>query len=417
MLFSTSKMRKMLFLTVAGAFFSQAHQLSADESAKSKKSGHPRIYFSEIDSRYSGPTHDIVNGWKHLGELISPDEGIWTSGWQYLDVWWMHQLYMSPHVVWQLEDADIVFVPARFDLFAADIAVTCSDFFTEYAPSNFPALSTKPHVMVASSFALSFANHTCWNHALFSNFTILTSEPYVPKWQHDFSHCVGIPMMGHLHKQHLINSYHHSQNLSVIVASKQRLVFSSYVTRIYATRFAARKHCMNSPHLCKHEEWEDSGIQTLLPKIQKGYEESWFTIMPHADFALRNSLFDALLAPSLPVVFDADFARYMPFSQHIDYRMILAVIDEALFVGDSEDLIRLIHEQYFTRRLDMLRYLLSVRHLFQYKLYPDHHLISFQTRNRLDAEDDAFTFSMKMLLANLCRRKLVSEVRCNSEQD
>ena len=319
---------------------------------------------------------------------------------------------MSPNLVWQMEEADIVFVPARFHLFAADIATTCKEFFTQYVPANFPALSTKPHIIVASSFALGFAEHACWNHTLFSNFTVLTSEPYVPNWQHDFSHCVGIPMMGHLHKQHLLDSLDSAKNLSVVGDAKQRLVFSSFVTRLYPTRFAAHKHCLQSPHLCKHEEWENSDIQSLLPRVQKGYEESWFTIMPHADFKLRNSLFDALLAPSLPVVFDADYAKYMPFSQHIDYRFILAIIDEALFVEDDEDLIGLLHKQFSPRRLEMLEYLLSVRHLFQYKLYPDQHLINFETRNMIHGEDDAFTFSMKMLLANICDRKLVSGKRC-----
>ena len=318
---------------------------------------------------------------------------------------------MSPHRVWQLEDADIIFVPARFNLFQPDIDVICKEFFTQYAPAEFPALATKPHVMVASSFALSWSDHRCWNHDLFDNFTILTSESYVAGWQHDFNHCVGVPMMGRLHKQHLSHSFKGTQNMSDVEASKHRPVFSSFVVRSYPTRFAAHKHCLASPHLCKHEEWDNSDPHALT-KIQKGFQESWFTIMPHADFKLRNSLFDALLAPSIPVVFDADFATYMPFKDYLDYSRILAVIDADLFVGDGEDLIHLILDRYFDRRIDMINYLLSVRHLFQYKLYPDHRLIGFLRRDVIDVEDDAFTFSMKMLLANLCGRELLNESRC-----
>ena len=319
---------------------------------------------------------------------------------------------MSPHRVWHMEDADMVFVPAHF---GPDQGDPCIDFFANYVPANFPALSTKPHVMVPTSHALSWDNHRCWNHDLFKNFTILTSEPYVSGWQHDFTHCVGVPMMSHLHKQHLMNGIQGDQDPLTISASKHRLVFESFNLRNYPTRFTAHKHCVASPRLCKHVDWKDADNETLLLEVQRGYKESWFTIMPHSDFKLRNSLFDALLAPSIPVVFDMDYASYMPFQMHLNYSKILAVIDESLVVEDGENLSHLIHQGYFSRRLEMIEYIASVRHLLQYRLYPQHSLISFQTRGVTDAEDDAFTLSMKVLLANLCGRNLLDRDRCGQD--
>lgn len=316
-----------------------------------------------------------------------------------------------------MEVADIVFVPVFFPYNPdtnPDLSAYCTEFFTQYVPDNFPALSIKPHVIFASSYSLNWGKHRCWDHDMFNNFTVLTIEPYVSGWQHDFSHCVGVPMMAHVHNQHLLGFSKGSQNLSAVEVNKHRLVFSSFVVRDFPTRFAAHKHCLGSPNLCKHEnvsEWV-SNLESLLPKVQKGFEESWFTLMPHADFKLRNSLFDALLAPSIPVVFDTDFAKYMPFSDILDYSRILAVIDEDLFVRDGRNLIDLIHETFFDRRVEMIEYLLSIRHLFQYKLYPHHHLLNIQTRDVIDVNDDAFTFSMKRLLANLCKRNLLDEEKC-----
>ena len=59
----------------------RARQVPITGSERGSESGHPRIYFAEIDAKYSGPKEDIINGWKHLGELVSAEEGIWTSGW------------------------------------------------------------------------------------------------------------------------------------------------------------------------------------------------------------------------------------------------------------------------------------------------------------------------------------------------
>ncbi len=36
--------------------------------------------------------------------------------------------------------------------------------------------------------------------------------------------------------------------------------------------------------------------------------------MPHADFKIRNSFYDALGALCMPVVFEADFVSHLPFT-------------------------------------------------------------------------------------------------------
>ena len=75
-------MWRLLVLSVAAAAaLSQASQDAVRESEAALSSGHPRIYFAEIDAKYSGPIKGIVNGWEKLGKVLSTDDGLWTTSW------------------------------------------------------------------------------------------------------------------------------------------------------------------------------------------------------------------------------------------------------------------------------------------------------------------------------------------------
>lgn len=52
-------------------------------------------------------------------------------------------------------------------------------------------------------------------------------------------------------------------------------------------------------------------------QAQKGFERSWYALMPEADFKIRNSFYDALAALCLPVVFEADVMRHLPFTDMV----------------------------------------------------------------------------------------------------
>lgn len=82
----------LLLISSAAILCGQTSCLPVIASAESSSSDSPRIYIAEIDSKYSGPTNDIINGWKGLDDVVSADEGIWTSSWigEHLDLWPFH---------------------------------------------------------------------------------------------------------------------------------------------------------------------------------------------------------------------------------------------------------------------------------------------------------------------------------------
>ena len=67
--------------SVIDVVLGEESMLPVSRSAVSPNPDHPRIYFANIDTKYSGPKTDVVNGWEHLGNLLSPDDGIWQSNW------------------------------------------------------------------------------------------------------------------------------------------------------------------------------------------------------------------------------------------------------------------------------------------------------------------------------------------------
>ena len=54
--------------------------------------------------------------------------------------------------------------------------------------------------------------------------------------------------------------------------------------------------------------------------------------------------------------------------------------------------------------LAQLQYIHEVRHVFQYSLNPAHDLLRWDQRAQRDHHDDAFTFTMKAVMRNLCAR-------------
>lgn len=119
----------------------------------------------------------------------------------------------------------------------------------------------------------------------------------------------------------------------------------------------------------------------------------------------------------MPVVFDTDFVEHLPFKDVIDYAAFVRFVDESLFVPEdaSGDVITFLSDEHEeTDALELLRYLHSIWHVFQYMTNPVHELITFDRQSIIDAEDDAFTFSFKSLLRNLCRRGKLPAKRCRS---
>ena len=65
-----------------------------------------------------------------------------------------------------------------------------------------------------------------------------------------------------------------------------------------------------------------------------------------------------------------------------------------------------------TQALQKLEHIHRVRHVMQFSLNPQHQLLGFQQMCTLDDADDAFTFTIKAVMRNLCRRQLLPKGRC-----
>lgn len=104
----------------------------------------------------------------------------------------------------------------------------------------------------------------------------------------------------------------------------------------------------------------------------------------------------------------------MPFRDLIDYSKFTTG-----FVNESTDFNQISFTQLLQQNfdediaLDQLKYMFSVRHVFQYSLNPDHTLLTYTHRDVISPADDAFTSTIKAILRNLCKKRLLGNHRCN----
>ena len=142
-------------------------------------------------------------------------------------------------------------------------------------------------------------------------------------------------------------------------------------------------------------------------------ESSWYSLMPRGDFVTRGAIYDALVADSLPVVFDPEYFRHCAFHDVIDYDDFVTNIPEEDVVGPGHNVVQRLMDGFNkTDALQRIRRLHAVRHVFQYSLNPAHELIRFDRASNMSHHDDAFTFTWKAILRNVCQRRLVPLDRC-----
>ena len=73
-------MWRLLVVSIVGGLFARPFVAVVDGSSVLDRD-HPRIYFAEIDDKYSGPMKDIINGRNHMGEVVSAEREIWSTDW------------------------------------------------------------------------------------------------------------------------------------------------------------------------------------------------------------------------------------------------------------------------------------------------------------------------------------------------
>lgn len=72
---------------------------------------------------------------------------------------------------------------------------------------------------------------------------------------------------------------------------------------------------------------------------------------------------------------------------------------------DAVTFVHILQQRYPTTKalLAKLEAVWRVRRVYQYSIQPDHTVVRWGVRHEMHAHDDAFTFSLKALMRQLCR--------------
>lgn len=134
------------------------------------------------------------------------------------------------------------------------------------------------------------------------------------------------------------------------------------------------------------------------------------------DFLNRAAWYDSVLADSIPVVFNSEYNKTLPFAHLVDYSRVMVTLPiERLMATDAPNAIDLLTNGFNAEEaMDKLRYISSIKQVFQYMVNPAHELIRFDRLRLIEPEDDAFTATMKAALTNMCQRHLLPVERCQT---
>lgn len=388
------------FLVLAGAHFYSRRILVVSRNK------HPSFYISEVPDAYiigyygQGKT-DSHYGHAALGPLLAPEYDHWDSIWHRVTAWYIDQLSTSFLRTYDIDAADIIFVPATINGRNKKI----QNEFIANASSFLPYLGQKPHVVVlthAPSWYSEMLSHENSAKFVFISWGQLNKSDV---------HVIGSPAFSHVHWSRGSMQMRHEGKLfypNIIEQSKKILVVGSFVVREYPDRTAAHKDCLDKPNLCKYVEY--NGPKDAVT-VYKAYKSAWYALHPRGDFLSRNSWFDTWLADTIPVVFQSEYINSVPFGDMLDYKKLMIYVPEERILGNKSENVVSILEKTFDKgnALQRISYIHSVRHVFQYMLNPVHELIRWDQKGRLHQDDDAFTFTMKSVLRNVCSRGWCSQ--------
>ncbi len=366
---------------------------------------HPSFYISEVPDAYINSCfgEDNTNrhyGYAALGPLLAPEHDHWDSIWYQVSAWYIDQMRTSFLRTYDIDAADIIFVPAT---------VGCNNIiqndFIANASYFLPYLGQKPHVVVlthAPSWYSGMLSHENSANFVFISWGQLNKSDV---------HVIGSPAFSHVHWSRGSMQMRHEGKIfdpNRIKQSKKMLVVGSFVVRDYPDRIAAHKDCLEKPNLCKYVEY--NGPQDAVA-VYEAYKSAWYALHPRGDFLSRNSWFDTWLADTIPVVFQSEYINSVPFGDMLDYKKLMIYVPEERILGnESENIVSILKETFDEGdALQRTSYIHSVRHVFQYMLNPVHELIRWDQRARLHQDDDAFTFTMKSVLKNVCSRGWCSQ--------
>jgi hypothetical protein len=201
-----------------------------------------------------------------------------------------------------------------------------------------------------------------------------------------------------------------------LLQRKQKLAVGIYVVRKAITdtglvRNKLHASCTAHPDMCTHITWDMSHNLSSKAQAYDNYSTHYYCMQPPGDWILRGAFYDCVVAGGIPVVFHPDYAKMVAFSDMFDYTQMLsqAPTPAELEKSGSEYLQHLQQQHTSSNSTVKLQALHPLRRLFQYAVNPDHYLIDWARRGKVDARDDAFTFSLKAMLRGLCNQTTFSK--------
>ncbi|KAK9833835.1 hypothetical protein WJX74_007296 [Apatococcus lobatus] len=350
-------------------------------------------------------------GYQALGPQIDYQREQWASSWPDVDGWVLNQLRQSPLNVMAEADADIVIIPVVLRVGKPadpnDPHTAVQGDFVSNVASFLPGVFKKPHLVILNHgmqvYHPAFLDHRS------SNLTFLSISPSIGPINgkaHPIPHVVGMPYFLRTHWNQYSTLTHQLPIANAsLEANKSHFASTSFSIRDWPDRFVLHRHCLNNKQLCTFHNYAGDMKDSLA--LDDLMSASWHVIHPMGDFFNRGAWFDSVLACAIPVVFKEHYADYLPFTDVLDYSRIMTVLPEALLEENATvNAIDVAFDRFNKHAaLGQLQYIHEVRHIFQYSLNPAHDLLRWDQRGHRDPRDDAFTFTMKAVMRNVCGRQ------------
>lgn len=284
------------------------------------------------------------------------------------------------------------------------------------------------------------------------NLTVVinTVRDFWGEYKGSYSNFVGMPYFQYTHWNPGNTPKHRVFDLQKTLHTKTTFMSQSFVVRgivhpnnegrAREARHSLYQQCMAAGNeTCRHywlaPDKIISPVDTLLVQRQMG--DSWFNNQPRGDFITRSSYVDAIMAGSIPVfpLPHRSMAGYLPFGDVLDWAKFSVTVEdsewdaECTCVDSAPDvmdrpctctgttLIEALKAKLSGGQADIVRLteaLWRVRQVFQFSTEPAHQLVRWDMVEVMDPMEDAFTFTLKAVMRNLCRRKLARAERCNA---
>ena len=158
-------------------------------------------------------------------------------------------------------------------------------------------------------------------------------------------------------------------------------------------------------------------VQEWCNWLAKGHlvfcSQDYLLMTGHADVNRRHQCRSNTFASSMPSlvlsVLPSKLRKHPPAKRHLGHQpggltQFIMQVDFSLEARDN--VLDVLHGKFsMPKAMEKLAYIHKVRNVFQYMRNPAHELLRWNQRETWTPDDDAFTFTIKSVMRNLCMRR------------